>query len=105
MILKVPVVPGATPHIPSEPEGSGTVKVIGVLLQLSTVGIEFRLHDTTLYNSIYRADSQLLVNTHLYGFTATQSPVLHLHGAADGSMVTTYLDSFERVWATAVPLE
>ncbi len=70
-----------------------------------TSGIEFRLHDTTLYNSIYRADSQLLVNTHLYGFTAAQSPVLHLHGAADGSMVTTYLDSFERVWATAVPLE
>jgi len=27
-------------------------------------GVEFRLHRTVLYNSIYRADDQVLVNTH-----------------------------------------
>ena len=30
-------------------------------------GVEFRFHRTVLYNSIYRADDQVLVNTHLFG--------------------------------------
>ena len=33
-------------------------------------GVEFRFHRTILYNSIYRADDQVLVNTHLFGVTA-----------------------------------
>lgn len=68
-------------------------------------GIEFRLHNTILYNSIYRADDQLLVNTHIYGFPAAQAPVLHLRRVAGGSMVANYLDSFERVWDGATPVE
>jgi transcriptional regulator with XRE-family HTH domain len=68
-------------------------------------GIEFRLHNTVLYNSIYQADDQVLVNTHIYGYSAAQAPVLHLRRVAGGSMVSTYLDSFERVWDTAIPLE
>lgn len=68
-------------------------------------GIEFRLHDTTLYNSIYRADEQLLINTHIYGFIAAHAPVLHLRKVAGGSMVSNYLTSFERVWDSASPLE
>ena len=68
-------------------------------------GIEFRLHDKILYNSIYRADDQLLVNTHIYGYTASHAPVLHLRKVAGGSMVSNYLDSFERVWDSANPLE
>ncbi|WP_433375111.1 DUF5919 domain-containing protein [Actinoplanes sp. CA-142083] len=67
-------------------------------------GIEFRQHRTVLYNSIYRADDQLLVNTHIYSFTAAQAPVLHLRRVAGGGMVSTYLDSFERVWDDAAPL-
>jgi transcriptional regulator with XRE-family HTH domain len=68
-------------------------------------GIEFRLHRTVLYNSIYQADDQLLVNTHIYSFPASQAPVLHLRRVAGGDMVTTYLESFERVWDGATPLE
>lgn len=68
-------------------------------------GIEFRLHRTVLYNSIYRADDQILVNTHIYNFPASQAPVLHLRRVAGGDMVTTYLESFDRVWDGAVPLE
>jgi transcriptional regulator with XRE-family HTH domain len=68
-------------------------------------GIEFRLHDTTLYNSIYRSDEQLLVNTHIYGFIAAHAPVLHLRKVAGGSMVSNYVDSFEHVWDNANPLE
>jgi transcriptional regulator with XRE-family HTH domain len=68
-------------------------------------GIEFRQHDTVLYNSIYRADDQVLVNTHIYGFPAAEAPVLHLRRVAGGTMVSSYLDSFERVWDGAIPLE
>lgn len=67
--------------------------------------VEVRLHRTVLYNSIYRADDQLLVNTHVYGTGASNAPVLHLRRVAGGDMVSTYLESFERVWDGAVPVE
>ena len=42
---------------------------------LGTVqNIEIRLHRTVLYNSIYRADDQLLVNQHTHGIPAAQAP-------------------------------
>ena len=66
--------------------------------------IEIRLHATTLYTSIYRADDEMLVNTHAYGIGAAKSPVLQLHQVGDGTIVKTYLESFEQVWATARPL-
>ncbi len=66
--------------------------------------IEIRLHGTILYNSIYRADDQLLVNTHIYGNPANNAPVFHLRKIAGGDMVSTYLESFDRVWDTATPL-
>ncbi|WP_338324695.1 hypothetical protein [Nonomuraea polychroma] len=58
-----------------------------------------------LYNSIYRADDQLLVNTHVYGTPAGNAPVLHLRKVHGGDIVATYIDSFERVWAGAAPVE
>jgi hypothetical protein len=64
-------------------------------------GVSLRLHDTVLYNSIYRADDELMVNTHAYGCAASRSPVLHLRRATEDGLATTYLDSFERVWAAA----
>ena len=67
-------------------------------------GAEFRFHRTVLYNSIYRGDDQLLVNTHIYGFPAAQAPVWHLRKVAGGEIASTYLESFERVWESAVPI-
>src|SRR5580693_5811936 len=67
-------------------------------------GTEFRLHRTTLYNSIFRSDDQLLVVTHVYGLAGTFAPTWHLHKVAGGEIVSTYLDSFERVWETATPI-
>jgi hypothetical protein len=64
-------------------------------------GVELRIHDTVLYNSIYRADGELLVNTHIYGRPAAHAPVLYLNRASDHGMAATYLDSFERVWHAA----
>ena len=68
-------------------------------------GVEIRLHDTILYNSIYQGDEQMLVNTHVYGAPAASAPVFHLRKVAGGDMVTTYVDSFEHVWEQATPLD
>jgi hypothetical protein len=61
-------------------------------------GVELRLHNTVLYNSIYRADDDLLVNPHVYGCPASTAPVLSLRLADPDGMAATYLDSFERTW-------
>lgn len=71
----------------------------------TTPNLEIRLHSTILYNSIYRADDQLLVNTHIYGTMANNAPVFHLRKIAGGDMVSTYLESFDRVWDGAQPYE
>lgn len=66
-------------------------------------GVDIRLHNTVLYNSIYRADDDLLINPHAYGIAASQAPVLHVRRQEDGDMASTYLESFERVWSGASP--
>jgi hypothetical protein len=67
-------------------------------------GIEFRLHGTVLYNSIYRADDQMLVNAHVYGIGAYLAPILQLRHLPGADLFTTYLNSFEAVWATSLAL-
>ncbi|MDX3006542.1 XRE family transcriptional regulator [Kribbella solani] len=62
-------------------------------------GVELRLHDTVLYNSIYRSDGDLLVNQHAYGIPAAQSPVYHYRQSAQSEMFDSYAASFEAVWA------
>ena len=69
-----------------------------------TDGVEFRMHRTVLYNSIYRADDQLLVNSHLYGVIASHAPTWHLRKVAGGEFASIYLESFEQVWDSAVRL-
>ena len=58
---------------------------------LNRPGIEVRLHATTLYNSLYRFDQSLLINTHAYGAPAAHSPVLHAGSGfcPRGELVTT----------------
>lgn len=61
--------------------------------------LELRLHGTVLYDSMYRGDEVMLVNTHVYGLPAAHAPVLKLVG--DGELSRLYADAFERVWASA----
>ncbi|MEU8075892.1 DUF5919 domain-containing protein [Catellatospora citrea] len=68
---------------------------------LPAAGIELRLHNTTLYASIFRSDDSMLVNTHIYGSTAGQNPVLHLRRVPGGRVFDQYVTSFDKVWATA----
>jgi transcriptional regulator with XRE-family HTH domain len=67
-------------------------------------GVEIRFHSTVLYNSIYRADDQILVNTHLYGLPAAHAPVWHFRKVPGGEVAAAYLESFERVWDIAQPV-
>lgn len=70
----------------------------------SAENMEIRLHQTVLYNSIYHADGQLIVNQHAYGIPSAYAPVFCLRDAGSGEMIALYRDSFERVWVGAVPL-
>jgi hypothetical protein len=46
----------------------------------------------------------MIVNTHVYGILAAYTPTMHLR-RVDGAYFQTYLESFERVWASARPLD
>lgn len=89
-------------------EGVVAAKIRNVLVLYRNLrrveGAQFRFHQTVLYNSIYRGDDQLLVNTHIYGLPAAQAPVWHLRKVAGGEIASTYAESFERVWESAVPV-
>ncbi|MEU6357816.1 helix-turn-helix domain-containing protein [Streptomyces sp. NPDC047072] len=66
-------------------------------------GCEVRLHDTTLYNSIFRYDDQLLVNPHIWGQPASANPLFQLRRTDGTDWCDRYTESFEAVWNTARP--
>ncbi|MFF7155344.1 helix-turn-helix domain-containing protein [Streptomyces sp. NPDC008139] len=70
---------------------------------LTVTGCEVRLHDTTLYTSLFRYDDTLLANPHIYGQPASANPVLHLKWAETNGWFDTYAHSFDAVWADARP--
>ena len=72
---------------------------------LGQIGAEIRMHRALLYNSIYRADNQLLVTQHIYGVPTDREPVLYLRSVAADDMATTYIDAFEHIWMGAHHME
>lgn len=62
-------------------------------------GIEFRLHQTSLYNSIFRFDNQMLVNQHIYGTYGYLAPLLHLRRVEGCDLFDMYMRSFELIWS------
>jgi hypothetical protein len=60
-----------------------------------------RKSGATLYNSLFRADDEVLVNTHFWGNAARDSPVLHFRRQGDRGIAASALRSFERVWEEA----
>ncbi|MGH2843005.1 MAG: helix-turn-helix domain-containing protein [Solirubrobacteraceae bacterium] len=63
-----------------------------------------RVSGQTLYASIFRFDDELLINTHLWGTAAGDSPVYHFRRASDHGVPARAVESFERVWQTAQPV-
>ncbi|KQX09290.1 XRE family transcriptional regulator [Streptomyces sp. Root431] len=70
---------------------------------LSETGCEVRLHDTTLYNSLFRYDDDLLVNPHVWGQPASANPLFHLRRVDAAGWFDNYAQSFDAVWAGARP--
>ncbi|QWF82131.1 DUF5919 domain-containing protein [Amycolatopsis sp. CA-230715] len=66
-------------------------------------GIEMRFHNTTLYNSIFRLDNEMIINTHIYGIQGAHAPALHLRKLSAGTLFETYSESFEAAWKSARP--
>ncbi|MFG1806122.1 XRE family transcriptional regulator [Streptomyces sp. NPDC049040] len=91
-----------------ESEGVGdamSARIRNALALLSPLAkmaaVEVRLHRTALYNSIYRADDDLLINPHVYGQPAATAPVFHVRFTVADMLAANYLESFERVWTGA----
>jgi transcriptional regulator with XRE-family HTH domain len=71
---------------------------------LHTAGVEFRVHSTTVYNSIFRFDDQMLVNQHIYGVHGYLAPLLHLRRESEAGLFDLLASSFQRVWQLARPI-
>jgi hypothetical protein len=69
-----------------------------------TPGLEIRLHDTILYNSIYRFDDDVLVNPHVLGAPAGQNPVLHFRYIPGARTFRHYMRSFDYAWDRGQPV-
>lgn len=68
-------------------------------------GIAFHLHRTTLYNSFYRFDAEMLINQHAYGAYGYQAPILHLRETPNAELFPLYERSLERAWANSYPFK
>lgn len=71
---------------------------------LTVNGIEGRSHGSAVYASIFRFDDDILVNHHLYGAPACNSPVAHLRRIDGGRLADSVMASFERTWDAARPM-
>lgn len=111
LLISNPDCPAVALREQEEDLGDGTVaarvrNVLALLRPLRGVpGIEFRLHETCLYTSIFRADDDMIVNNHVYGVAGSNAPAMHLRKVPGGDMVALYQESFESVWTSATPLE
>lgn len=52
-------------------------------------GVEIRFHKTTLYNSVFRFDDEMIINTHVYGFQGAHAPAMHLRRLSAGDLFET----------------
>jgi len=52
-----------------------------------------------LYNSLFYADNDMLVNQHVYGIPAANAPVFRLRGSESNDMFGNYMESFRGIWS------
>jgi transcriptional regulator with XRE-family HTH domain len=72
---------------------------------LTEPGCEIRLHNATVYASLFRYDDDLFANPHIWGQPASANPLLHLHRrpGEEPGWFDQYTTSFDALWATAHP--
>lgn len=94
---------GVDEGLPSLPHRArSTVEYLSAVLPLP--GVELRVHDVPLYVSIYRGDSDMLVNLHTHGLPALQNPMLHLRQVEGEPLFDYYAAAFDRVWRLGRPV-
>ena len=111
LLISDPDAPAVALREVEEETGIGVVaarvrNVLALLRPLRDVdGIEFRLHDTCLYSSIFRSDDDMIVTMHVYGVAGSNAPTLHLRRVPGGDMVNLFQETFESIWYDSTPLE
>lgn len=100
---------GAAVALRGEEEGIGSTLGAKIRASLSyfkdlveVPGCEVRLHNTTLYASIFRYDQEAMVNPHVFGKPASANPLLHVRDVGPRGMFAKYASSFDDVWERSV---
>lgn len=88
-------------NIEEKEEGSISSRIETSLTRLNDLiqlgCIEVKLHDTPLYCSIYRFDSEMLVTPHLYGVKGSAAPLISYKNVK-GGIFESYLKHFDDIW-------
>jgi hypothetical protein len=70
------------------------------------VSPEIREHVANRYNSILRADDELLLTLHLWGTPGTRAPLLHLRRNSDDGLFERFAGHYDALWNQAAkPIE
>lgn len=100
---------GAAVALRGEEEGIGSTLGAKIRASLSyfkdlakAPGCEVRLHNTTLYASIFRFDQEAMINAHVWGKPASANPLLHVRDVGPRGMFAKYVSSFDDVWDRSV---
>jgi hypothetical protein len=64
-------------------------------------GLEVRLQDAPLYNSLFRFDSQMFVTPHLYRTPGHAAPLMHLRRVGSTGLFARFATHFEDLWETS----
>jgi lambda repressor-like predicted transcriptional regulator len=67
---------------------------------IQTPGVELRLFDAPMYNSVFRVDDDMFVTPHLYALHDQRAPMFRLTRAIEGGIFDEYAAHFERIWAS-----
>jgi hypothetical protein len=101
---------GSAVDLRDEEEGIGGTLGAKIRASLSyfthlveTPGCGVRLHNTTVYASVFRYDTEAMINPHVWGSPASANPLLHVRDVGPDGMFSKYIESFERVWIGAKP--
>ena len=78
--------------------GEAALALVSELRSLGSVTV--RVYEGILYNTICRADNELLAAQHAYGIDPGRGPVILLNNVGPAGMFAAYAGSFDRVWAT-----
>jgi hypothetical protein len=61
------------------------------------------LHDSPMYNSVFRCDDDMFVTPHLYGLSGYAAPLLYIRRLGKGGLFDSFADHFENLWETTTP--